>query len=143
MFGGIGVKIKKRFKDKVLYLLEGQHHLIPIFSNVYYIPERIHEYDDSFFVVYNTKYKRFEIHCVDHAPFTHAVTIPHKELDVRAIQHLWYNDIRTQGDKVIKRAIQFEEKKEKEEKRDYQNWVRDVARETQSEFAKDAWTFGT
>lgn len=137
------MRIKQSFKDKVRNLLEGQHHLIPMFTNVFYIPERIYEYDPSFFVVYNTRHHRYEIHCTEHFPTTHAVTLPYKELDVRAVRHLWYNDIRMQGDKVLKKADKYEERLEKEKAREEKNFIESFAREFKSEFAKDSWTWGT
>lgn len=137
------MKIKQRFKEEVLWLLDGQPHLKPIFTSVHNIPERVYEYDQSFFVVFNTKLQRYEIHCTEHFPTTHAVTIPYKELDIRTLRHLWYNDIRVQGDKVLKKAVQFEERYEEAKERERKNEIESVAREMKSAFAKDAWLGGT
>lgn len=136
--------MKDAFKYQVEDALRKQsaHHLKPMFTSMFAIPERVYEYDHAFFVVYNTSTGKYEIHSLNHYPETHALTVPYGELDVRALRWLWRNDLRVHGRDVFRRIEQGEERREKSNQRDWKNWVESVAKETQSEFAKDAWLGG-
>lgn len=126
-------------KARIYHLLEGKEHLIPVFTNVTNIPERIKEYDPELFVVFNKKNQRYEIHARDSGETSYNCTIPYKDLDERALRYIRKNDIRVHGDKIFKRINQSEINYEERLKRDEKNFTIDFAKEFQSEFAKDAW----
>lgn len=71
------------------------------------------------------------------------MTLPFDELDNRTLRHIWQYDIRVHGAKLFSDLEKAEEEFEKRKERERKNWINDVARESQSYFAKDAWTFGT
>ena len=123
--------IKKRLAAKpFLHLIE---------QSVYDIPERVNEYDKDMFVVFNAARQTYELHSIQYPGDTFQLTFPHSELDIRAIRHIWKNDIGVHGQNIFKRIEQGEERNEKAKKREFKNWVQDVAGETKSMFAKDAW----
>lgn len=127
------------YRHDVLEAVRSKSHLIPLFSSTYHIPERVREYGPRFFVVYNSKKEKFEIHHLDQQN-TYCLTIPYKELDVRALQHLWENDLSVHGTNIFRRVEQSEERMKQQKDREWKNWIEDVAKETRSAFAKDAWT---
>ncbi|MBO8161337.1 MAG: hypothetical protein H0Z24_06835 [Thermosipho sp. (in: Bacteria)] len=112
-------------------------YLILVKTNVYEIPERLKEYDDSFFVVFNTRTKKYEVHSTDNIGNTYCLTVPYNELDCRTLELVKRGDIKARGMKAIIREIdEHNEKIEKKNKREFHNWVQDVARETQWHFRK-------
>lgn len=113
-------------------------HLIE--QSVYNIPERVNEYDEDMFVVFNAARQTYELHSIQYPGETFQLTFPHSELDIRAIRHIWKNDIGVHGQGIFKRIEQGEERNKKAKEREFKNWVHDVASETKSMFAKDAWT---
>lgn len=131
--------MKRSYREEVWKSLRGKPHLIPLFTNVYAIPERVFEYDPEFFVVYNSDREKFEIHNLSHYPNTYALTVPYKELDVRALRFLWRNDIRVHGKAIFERVEASDARAEKAKEREWKNWVEDVAKETRTAFARDSW----
>lgn len=132
--------MKLSFEQNVRERIETRKHLIPVFSHVYDIPRRVHEYDPSFFVVLNENTQKYEIHSLDYpGDQTHSCTIPFDELDCRTLYHLWENDIRVHGKEIFRRLERQEEEFEKRKQRETQKFNIDFAKEFQSAFAKDAW----
>lgn len=132
--------MKENYQHEVRVRTEKRPYLIPIFSHIYDIPRRVHEYDSSFFVVFNTNIQKYEIHSLEYpGDNTISCTIPYEELDERTLHHLWLNDIRVHGTEIFKRVELAEEKARirKEKERKQLNY--DFAKEHQSAFAKDAW----
>lgn len=131
----------KRFQKEVEQALHRQkaYHLRPMFGSVHSTPEAIYEYDNSFFVVFNTHTGGYEIHSLNHYPETHALDLPFAELDRRSLRHVWRNDLRVHGWNIFRRIEEGESRAEKRKERNLQNWVQSVASETKSMFAHDAW----
>lgn len=132
--------MKTAKRDKIEIRLSSKPFLHLIERNVYDIPERIEEYDEDMFVVFNAIRQTYELHSLQYPGDTFQLTFPHSELDIRAIRHVWKNDIGVHGQDIFKRIEQGEEKNKKAKDKEFKNWVRDMASETQSMFAKDAWT---
>lgn len=131
----------KNYEYQVLLKIEKKPELKPVFTNTYDIPRRIKDYDSSFFVVFNTKKQRFEIHSLEYPEGqTLSCTIPYTELDERAIQHLWKNDIRVHGKEIFRRLEANEEKARTRKEKELKDFNRDFAIEHRSAFAKDAWS---
>ena len=61
---------------------------LPVLSNVYDIPVRLKEVNRDFFVMFNTRNQRFEIHCASQPFDTYSCTLPFDELDSRAIEYV-------------------------------------------------------
>jgi hypothetical protein len=126
------------YKQEIRLKMEGQHHLHPLFSSVYNIPERLYEYNNALFVCFNSETQRYELHSLEQ-PVSFAAVLPYKDLDARSLRWIWNNDIRVHGKAIFERIEKSEEQAEKQKKREFHNWAESVAKETQSLFAKDAW----
>lgn len=135
------------FKRKVNDILVKQelYHLIPVYDSVYEIPQRVNRYNSDLFTVFNTETQRFEIHSAEHDGYLPSLqcVLPYKDLDARTERFIQKNDIRVRGQEIFREIEQSERDWEKRKERERRNMIRDVASETQSMFAKDAWTFGT
>ena len=55
-------------------------------TNVFFIPERLREIDEGYFVVRNHQTKQFEIHHSGQLHNTYCLTVPFDELDERTIR---------------------------------------------------------
>lgn len=132
--------MKLHFELEVMRRIETRPYLLPIFSHIYDIPRRVHDYDASFFMVFNKRNQKYEIHSLDYpGNDTLSCTIPYAELDSRTLDHLWMNDIRVHGAEIFKRLDLAEEKARIRKERDRKNFDIDFAKEHRSAFAKDAW----
>lgn len=132
--------MKASYKHEVRRRTERRPYLFPIFDDIYGIAERIHDYDRSFFVVFNKNNQKYEIHSLDYpGNDTHSLTIREDALDQRAMRHLWENDLRVHGAEIFRRVEISEEKARIREARARKNFDIDFAKEHQSLFAKDAW----
>lgn len=135
------------FKRRVRDVLHKQelYHLIPLYDSVYNVPQRVNEYNADLFTVFNPKSQYFEIHSLEHDGNLPSLqcALPYKNLDARTERYIRQNDIRVRGQEIFREIERDEQLKEKRQERERRNMVRDIASETQSMFAKDAWTFGT
>lgn len=61
---------------------------IPVISHVTDIPVRLKQLNRAFFVMFNTKKQKYEIHCADQPFDTLACVLPYDELDARAITYV-------------------------------------------------------
>lgn len=90
------------YKNEIYHRLSKKPHLKFMETNPYSIPERVKEYNSSFFVVYNTMIRKYEIHSLVNKVNTHEMTLPFNELDCRAITAISDGDIRVHGDRIFK-----------------------------------------
>jgi hypothetical protein len=133
------VRYKEGKKHQIQLLVNDRPHLTPLFTSTLNIPERVHEYSDELFLVYNNESGRFELHSIDESPTTYNATLPYRSLDARTIRYIRKNDIRVHGDAIFKRIDQQEVKVKQAQEKDMARFTQDFAKEFQSEFAKDAW----
>lgn len=61
---------------------------IPVLNNVYDIPVRLKEVNRDFFVMFNTRNQKYEIHDASQPYDTYACTLPYDELDARALVYV-------------------------------------------------------
>jgi len=61
---------------------------LPVLNNVYDIPVRLKEVNRDFFVMFNTRIQKFEVHCASQPFDTLACVLPFDELDARTIQYV-------------------------------------------------------
>lgn len=114
------------------------HYKTIIEDSVYEIPQRLKEYDDSFFVVFNNNNGRFEVHSTDNLFHTYCMTVPYEELDSRTINLVKANDTKNKGAYEIEKELNAHNAKVEVQKEKAKNkWIDDVARETYSAFKKD------
>lgn len=131
------------FENRVKRAVEHRPRLTPIFTSSLNIPDRLYEYNPNLFLCHNIVSGKFEIHSLDNSRDTFCGNLPFKTLDARALHWVWENDIRVHGEAIFERIYKSEEDFKKSKDREYRNWLESVGKETQSMFAKDAWTAGT
>ena len=61
---------------------------IPVMSHVMDIPIRLKELNGAFFVMFNVRTQKYEIHCADQPFETLSCVLPFEQLDARAIQYV-------------------------------------------------------
>lgn len=132
-------RYKESEKHEIRILLADRPHLTPIFTSTLYIPERLKEYDDELFLVFNNNTERFEVHTKYGGESTYNATLPYKTLDARTLRWIWRNDIRVHGHEIHKRIERSEEQFKKRKEKEFRNFTRDFASEFRSAFAHDAW----
>jgi hypothetical protein len=66
---------------------EGVHtdKLIPVLTSSYSIPERLKEIDSKYFVMFNKRTQKFEIHHAGQPFSSYCLTVPYEELDCRTV----------------------------------------------------------
>lgn len=133
-------RYKEGKKHEIRNLLYDRPHLTPVFTSTMNIPERVHEYAEELFIVYNNHTDRFELHATDSVPTTFNAALPYKKLDARTLRYIRKTDIKVRGDQIFKELDQSEKKIQRDQENDAKRFTHDFAKEFQSEFAKDAWT---
>lgn len=132
----------ERFKHEVETILRWRNlnHLKPMYTNLYHIPERVYEYNKNLFVVFNTWDQKYEIHSIEQGPKMNSrqVQLEFDDLDCRALQYIWENDLRVHGQAIFDRLDKEEEDFKKRKDRQYRSDVNAIARETRHIFAKAA-----
>lgn len=83
--------------------------LIKIEKDLFNIAQRIKNIDIGYFICFNTKNKKFEVHNKNQARGTYSATIPFNKLDSRAIDYL--NETHVRNYKQIFKAIDENNKK--------------------------------
>lgn len=119
------------FRHEVESRLAGREHLLPVFSHPFDIPRRLREVDDTLFVVWNCRTRRYEVHCLEHRPDTYAWTVPFDQLDERTVVLARRNFVLTRGDAIFHEMDEHNERLERSYRRSRRNeidaWARDVA----------------
>lgn len=128
-----------QFERQVLEKVQYRPRLIPLFDHTLNIPQRLYEYDSRLFICFNTHTQRYELHSLEQEGDSLCATLPYKDLDARSLRWIWKNDIRMHGRAIFRRIDKSEEDFHRSKAREFHNWVEDVASESQSMFAKDAW----
>lgn len=127
------------FRREVEKRISRQHWLIPIYNDVLDIAKRIYEYDDTFFVAYNSRTKQFEVHNVEQPFNTYCISVG-KKLTNDALVDLWKADVRMQGNRILQEIDEHNAKLEKQKEKEHSDLIKDFAKETRTLFAEDAWT---
>jgi hypothetical protein len=134
--------MNSEFIQEVREKVRHKPRLTPLFTSTHCIPERLYEYNPRLFICFNNVENSYEIHSLDQE-FSFSAKLPYPTLDARTIRYIWTNDIRVHGKAIFQRIEDGEERHRKQKEREYKNWVEAVGKETQSLFAKDAWTYAT
>ena len=82
---------------------------IPVVNSVFDIPVRLKELNRAFFVMFNIKTQKYEVHCADQPFETLACTLPYDELDARAIEYVREHSVE-RLEKVIREIDEYNEK---------------------------------
>jgi len=130
---------KLAYERQINERLRGKHHLRPLFTSTYFIPERLSEYDPNLFVVFNTKKQRYEVHSLANKGDTFGFVVPLNELDYRTLYLARKNNLRTRGKQIFREIDEANEKLERSNARQRDNEIRAIAEELKPVFAKVAW----
>ena len=86
---------------------------IKIHSDVFDIINRLKKIDESYYLVFNTKKQKYELHSTCQKNNTYCLTIPYQQLDERTI-FLARKTRRENKDKLLKEMEEENQKLEKE-----------------------------
>lgn len=114
-------------------------HLFHIKSDVFGIAERLKEYDDNIFVLYNAKTQKYEVHSLDNKGNTFCFNVPFRQLDVRTVDFVRKFNVRTRGTAIFKEMDEINAKLEKSKERQRRNDIRGIAEKMAPHFKKFAW----
>lgn len=154
-----------RFQQEVERRLDGRAHLLPLFSSVFYIPERLREYDPNLFVVLNVvrHIQRalgekpqppppgvlplwgawYEVHSLQQPADRDLVkSVRFGNLDARILWDVWQGDLRQRGDRVFQEIDEHNAQVESRGLRQLRNDAAAIAREVHRPFANAAWGDG-
>lgn len=81
--------------------IRNKPHLKLITESVFDIPNRLKEYNEHLFVVYNVESKRYEVHSTDNKAYDDTQCIVTPKLDFRTLKKIKANDIAKQGRKFL------------------------------------------
>ena len=109
---------------------EGEYapNRIPVLSNATDIPARLKALRASWFVMFNTRSQRFEIHDAAQPEGTLACALPFDALDARAIEYARRYRV-ARLEETAREVEAFNERLEREARRDYLNRAADKTRE--------------
>lgn len=62
-------------------------NLINIFTDPFFICERLKEIDKSYFVMFDLKEKKYQLHSSEQKGNSYCLTFPFEGLDARAVEH--------------------------------------------------------
>lgn len=127
------------FKEDVRSRLAGKPWLEPVFSDLFDISNRIRTVDPTLFIVRNHRLDQYEVHSLAHYPNTFAWVVPYHVLDIRTIRRAWKNSLLLRGDTIFKEVDERNARHEASLRRQFNNDIDAIARETRSLFAKTAW----
>ena len=116
-----------------VYCREGEYgrNRVPVLSNAMDIPARLKAMRESFFVMFNARTQRFEIHDAAQTGGTLCCALPFDELDARALEYARCY----RAERLCETAREVEahnERLEREAQRDYLNRAADRTREALS-----------
>lgn len=115
--------------------------LLPVFTSVMAIPERLKAYDHNLFLVLNTQKQHYEVHSLDNKGDTYCLTVPLNELDSRVLYLVRKHNIRVRGDAVLKEIKEHNDKLKSDGEKKREDDLRMTAREVQRHFKKIAYGY--
>lgn len=132
------MQFKEQEQAEIILRWRNLWHLIPIWTNVYYVPERVNEYNPNYFICLNTMSGKYEVHSVAGGPNVNSreCVLEFEELDVRTLYFLWEQDLRVHGWDIFRRIEASEQRARERKWRDFRNHIQAVARETRPIFSK-------
>lgn len=117
------------YKDNIRHRLKGKPYLLPMFTNVYRIPERLRAMDNQLFVVFNVKSQRYEVHSLANKGSTFSLLVPFRELDARTEEYVRKFDLRARGEVIYREIDEHNERLLRAKERDKKNYIESAARE--------------
>ena len=127
------------FEDEVYHRLRGKPHLSLILTDVHNIAGRLREVDPSFFVVWNSRRQKYEVHSSSHQGNTYGYDVANNRLDARVIEQARKSNLRTRGDEIFADIDAANARLEEQIKRQRANDIRGIAEELHPYFRRMAW----
>jgi len=128
--------MKREVENKIKDLFTNSKYFLLIEKDLYNISGRLKEIDKGYFIVYNTKKEKYEIHNAFNKRGTYCFTSPYKSLDNRTYDYCLKTRIEN-SDKLIREMEKQNENKEKQKNNSFLNEVKARAYDTRSIFMKD------
>jgi hypothetical protein len=138
MFNSRRLRMDSNFTNEVLSRLTSKPWLIPVFSDVHDICNRIREIDPTLFIARNDLGPNWECHSTAHYPHTYAWIVPWKDLDSRVLDKARENCVERSAE-AFAEIDEFNRRHEASMQRAFETRNDNLAREHQKEFAKTAW----
>lgn len=108
-------------------------------GDVYDVGRRIREIDDTLFIVWNCLRRRYEVHCLEHRPSTFAWEVPWPILDARTLEKAQENRVgRISVSQWLREMDENNERVDRSNERDFENYTQSFAREHRRLFQKAA-----
>ncbi len=126
---------KSEIKDR----LTGKPHLMPVYTHVYNIPERLRSNDPNLFVVFNAKTQKYEVHSLANKGHSLSLVVPFRELDARVEEFVKKYDLRRHGKKIYRDIDEHNEQLERSIERDRRNRAEGLADELYKPIRRMAW----
>lgn len=99
--------------------------LIRISTDNLFVTNRLKEIDKNYYVVFNTKKNRYEIHSKRQADNTFCVSLPFLELDERTIDYVYQTRVEN-IEEIIKKIEKNNKKIESKNKKEILNKIEEV-----------------
>lgn len=103
--------------------------LISINTDTYFISQRLREIDKNYFLVFNTKSKKYEVHNKGQADNTYCVGLPFMAIDERVIDLVQKSRVENIN-KLTAEIEKNNERIEKENKNNIKNKIQEVLYES-------------
>lgn len=100
--------------------------------DLYGIAERITAIEDGYFIVYDTREGRYEVHSADNKGSTYCFTVPYDALDCRTLDYC-ERTLVAKTDKLLKEMERNNEKIDETKRKDFKNQMENASYETAQE----------
>lgn len=100
-------------------------------GDMYDIARRIKEVEEGYFIVFNTRNEKYEVHSTFNKGWnTYCFTVPYDQLDIRTLHLCRETSLALHGDNILKNMEAENEKIDQAQEKDYQRTMSDGAAET-------------
>jgi hypothetical protein len=99
-------------------------------GDLYDIARRIKSIEKGYFIVFNKRAKKFEVHSTWNVGNTYCFTVPYSRLDYRTIELCKETNLAIHGDQIEKRIESDNAKLERKMEKEYRAYLDDAGFET-------------
>lgn len=119
--------------------LQGKEHLLPVLASVTQIPERIEEYNEALFIVFNALKQKYEIHSLANVGDTFCMRVGFDELDSRILVSVRQGDLRYRAKAFFEEIDRHNDRLDVSKERKRHNDLMGVVEEMHPYFRDYAW----
>lgn len=99
-------------------------------GDMYDIARRIKEVEEGYFIVFNTRNEKYEVHSTFNKGWnTYCFTVPYDRLDIRTLHLCRETNLALHGDEILKKMEAENKKIEETQEKDFKRTVNDGAEE--------------